>query len=247
MRITPYRGTPHGHWIRICRIRISDPGSCGHVAQHAAWIWIKAVWKQSGLQRNSKTCIEFGSRAPCAAPQWQFVKYSQVRRFAIPKVCWSISRADLGMGRSGPGPSPLFWQPNYANSTLFRVISAIRPPLFTNLDTWSPLFTNPASAPVYNCNFYGTKCDSTAPNEAVVSAIISAVIDCRKYRLSEYSRNGSVHFRVFFTGVWHIFSRDFGDKLAFHSQTEEVEWLLSLISTLFDVITSLQGIFTCLL
>ena len=58
---------------------------------------------------------------------------------------------------------------------------------------------------------------------------------------------GSVRVRVFFTGVWDIFSRDFGDKLAFHSQTEKVEWLLSLISTLFDVITSLQGIFTCLL
>ena len=53
--------------------------------------------------------------------------------------------ADPGMGRSGPGP--LFWQPNYANSALFRAISAIRPPLFTNLDTRPPLFTNPASAP----------------------------------------------------------------------------------------------------
>ena len=42
---------------------------------------------------------------------------------------------------------------------------------------------------------------------------------------------GSVRVGVFFTGVWDIFSRDFGDKLAFHSQTEEVEWLLSLIST----------------
>ena len=50
---------------------------------------------------------------------------------------------------------------------------------------------------------------------------------------------------IFFTGVWDIFSWDFGDKLAFHSQTEEVEWLLSLISTLFDVITLLKGIFTC--
>ena len=59
---------------------------------------------------------------------------------------------------------------------------------------------------------------------------------------------GSVRVGVFFfTGVWDIFSWDFGDKLTFHSQTEEVEWLLSLISTLFDVITSLQGIFTCLL
>ena len=60
-----------------------------------------------------------------------------------------------------------------------------------------------------------------------------------------WGRSGSGYF--FFTGAWNIFSRDFGEKLAFHSQTEEVEWLLSLISTLFDVITSLQGIFTCLL
>ena len=58
---------------------------------------------------------------------------------------------------------------------------------------------------------------------------------------------GSVRVGVFFTGAWDIFSQDFGDKLAFHSQTVEVEWLLSLISSLFDVITSLQGIFTCLL
>ena len=58
---------------------------------------------------------------------------------------------------------------------------------------------------------------------------------------------GSVRVGIFFTGVWNIFSWDFEDKLTFHSQTEEVEWLLSLISTLFDVITSLQGIFTCLL
>ena len=58
---------------------------------------------------------------------------------------------------------------------------------------------------------------------------------------------GSVRVGVFFTGAWDIFSRDFGDKLAFHFQTVEVEWLLSLISTLFDVITSLQDIFTCLL
>ena len=48
---------------------------------------------------------------------------------------------------------------------------------------------------------------------------------------------GSVRVGVFFTGAWDIFSRDFGDKLAFHSQTVEVEWLLSLITTLFDVIT----------
>ena len=33
---------------------------------------------------------------------------------------------------------------------------------------------------------------------------------------------GSVRVGVFFTGVWDIFSRDFGDKLPFHSQTEEV-------------------------
>ena len=54
---------------------------------------------------------------------------------------------------------------------------------------------------------------------------------------------------IFFYRVWDIFSWDFRDKLAFHSQTEELEWLLSLISTLFDehIITSLQGIFTCLL
>ena len=52
---------------------------------------------------------------------------------------------------------------------------------------------------------------------------------------------------IFFTGVYDIFSRDFGDKLAYHSQTEEFKWLLSLISTLFDVMTSFQGIFTCLL
>ena len=32
-------------------------------------------------------------------------------------------------------------------------------------------------------------------------------------------RSGSGYF---FTGVWDIFSRDFGDKLPFHSQTEEV-------------------------
>ena len=52
---------------------------------------------------------------------------------------------------------------------------------------------------------------------------------------------------VFFTRIWDIFSRDFGHKLTFHSQTEEVDWLLSLRSMLFDVITSLQDIFTCLL
>ena len=44
---------------------------------------------------------------------------------------------------------------------------------------------------------------------------------------------------IFFTGVWDIFSRDFGVNLPF------IPKLLSLISTLFDVITSLQGIFTC--
>ena len=33
---------------------------------------------------------------------------------------------------------------------------------------------------------------------------------------------GSVRVGVFFTGVWDIFSRDLGDKLPFHSQTEEV-------------------------
>ena len=58
---------------------------------------------------------------------------------------------------------------------------------------------------------------------------------------------GSVRVGVFLTGVWDIFSQDFGDKLDFYSQNEEVEWLLSMISALFDVITSLQGIFTCLL
>ena len=58
---------------------------------------------------------------------------------------------------------------------------------------------------------------------------------------------GWVRVGVFFTGVWDVFSWDFGDKLAFHFQTEEVEWLLSLISTLFDVITLLKCIFTCLL
>ena len=56
----------------------------------------------------------------------------------------------------------------------------------------------------------------------------------------EYFRVGSgrgILFRVgpgrgiFYRGIWDIFSRDFRDKLAFHSQTEEVEWLLSLIST----------------
>ena len=36
---------------------------------------------------------------------------------------------------------------------------------------------------------------------------------------------------IFLPGYGTFFSRDFGDKLAFHSQTEEVEWLLSLIST----------------
>ena len=59
----------------------------------------------------------------------------------------SLSGADPGMGRSDPGP--LFWQPNYANSALFGAISAIQPPLFINLDTRPPLFTNPASAPAY--------------------------------------------------------------------------------------------------
>ena len=58
---------------------------------------------------------------------------------------------------------------------------------------------------------------------------------------------GSVRVGVFFTRVLDIFCRDFGDKLAFHSQNEEIEWLLSLMSTYFDVITSLQGIFSCLL
>ena len=48
------------------------------------------------------------------------------------------------MGRSGPGP--LFTAKN-ANSALFWPISAIWPPLFTNLNTRPPLFTNPASAP----------------------------------------------------------------------------------------------------
>ena len=33
---------------------------------------------------------------------------------------------------------------------------------------------------------------------------------------------GSVRVGVFFYQLWDIFSRDFGDKLAFHSQTEEV-------------------------
>ena len=51
------------------------------------------------------------------------------------------------MGWSSPGP--LFWQPNYANSALFRAISAIRLPLLTNLDTRPPLFTYPASAPAH--------------------------------------------------------------------------------------------------
>ena len=49
-------------------------------------------------------------------------------------------------------------------------------------------------------------------------------------RVGEYYF-GSVRVGVFLTRVWDIFSRDFGDKLEFHSQTEEVEWLLSLIST----------------
>ena len=38
--------------------------------------------------------------------------------------------------------------------------------------------------------------------------------------------------------------RQVTQKHAFHSQTEQVEWLLFLISTLYDVITSLQGVFT---
>ena len=38
-----------------------------------------------------------------------------------------------------------------------------------------------------------------------------------------------------------IFYRGMRHFLAFHSQTVEEEWLLSLISTLCDVITSLQG------
>ena len=37
------------------------------------------------------------------------------------------------------------------------------------------------------------------------------------------------------------------EKHAFHSEAEQVEWLLSPISMLYDVITSMQGVFTCLL
>ena len=54
-------------------------------------------------------------------------------------------------------------------------------------------------------------------------------------------RSGSGYF---LPGCETFSPRHFRDKLAFYSQTEEVEWLLSLISTLFDDITSLQGIFT---
>ena len=39
---------------------------------------------------------------------------------------------------------------------------------------------------------------------------------------------GSVWSGYFFTGVWAIFSRDFGDKLAFHSQTEKAEMAIIL-------------------
>ena len=52
---------------------------------------------------------------------------------------------------------------------------------------------------------------------------------------------GSVRVGVFFTGVWDIFSRISvinlhlnKKKHAFHSRTEQVELLLSLISTLYD-------------
>ena len=52
----------------------------------------------------------------------------------------------------------------------------------------------------------------------------------------------------FFWGMRHFFLKISGINLkkhAFDYQTEQVEWLLSLICTLYDVyVTSLQSIFT---
>ena len=46
-----------------------------------------------------------------------------------------------GGSRYGPiRPWPLFWQPNYANSALFRAISAIWPPLFYKFRYLAPSF-----------------------------------------------------------------------------------------------------------
>ena len=65
-----------------------------------------------------------------------------------------------------------------------------------------------------------------------------------------WGRSGSEYFLL---GVWDIFPGICGinlhlyEKHIFHSQTERIEWLLSLLSMLlYDVIISLQVVFTCL-
>ena len=58
-------------------------------------------------------------------------------------------------------------------------------------------------------------------------------------------RSGSGYYlpgyETFFPRISRI-NLHLNEKHAFHSQTEQVEWLLSLISMKYDVITSLQGI-----
>ena len=83
-----------------------------------------------------------------------------------------------------------------------------------------------------------------------------------RFRSSPGSENnfknifGSGRGMLFWVGLGQVFyfTRDFRYKLesslkkhAFHSQTKQVEWLFSLIYMLYDVTTSLQGVFTYLL
>ena len=76
-------------------------------------------------------------------------------------VCSSIR----GRSRYGPiQPRPPLLTAKLANSALFRAISAIWPPLFTNLDTRPPLFTNPASAPEYQQSYLTNYTLTTSSN-----------------------------------------------------------------------------------
>ena len=65
---------------------------------------------------------------------------------------------------------------------------------------------------------------------------------CGATQNPDFPRTGPDRTEILFTGVWNIFHRISGINLnlnlkhAFHSQTEPEEWLLSLISTLHDVI-----------
>ena len=93
-----------------------------------------------------------------------------------------------------------------------------------NFITWYKLKTCGATQ---NPEFPKTGPDRTGPKPVRGRGTFLRIFSGR---VGEYYF-GSVRVGVFFTRVWDIFSRDFGDKLAFHSQTEEVEWLLSLIST----------------